>query len=113
MPTLAACRALTSAPGSNGAFWTRMAMWLTSRYGGEKGDFVTGADGLVEAAQLLIARAHEVRLGQHLPHPATGQELLTQRVEAGETATQLLGIDAQGFAITGEILHMNHASPPS
>ena len=38
-----------------------------------QGDFVTGADGLVEAAQLLIARAHQVWLGQHLPHPAASQ----------------------------------------
>src|SRR3990167_177763 len=110
MPTLAACRALTSTPGSKGSLWTRMAMLLTSRYGGEKGDFVAGADGLIEAAQLLIARTHQVRLGQHLPHPAAGQQLLAQCVEAGEAAAQLLGLDAQGFAIAGKILHMNHAS---
>src|SRR5690606_17506474 len=110
MPSWAACSALSSAPASNGALWTRTLI-STSGDRGEEGHFVAILQRLVEPAQLLIARAHQVALGQYLPDVATRHQMIAQGAQVGEASlpVQLLAIGAKRFAVTGEILQSNHA----
>lgn len=83
---------------------------------GEEGDFVAVLQRLVEAAQFLIARAHQVLLAEGtLPGPAALHQELAQGAEGRQPGVpvQLLAVDAEGFAVTGEILHADHACPSS
>src|SRR5690606_24589488 len=119
MPRLAACRALSSAPGSKGWACTRMFIagfsgkGSAARHGGEEGDLIALLQPLVEAAQFLIARAHQVLLAEHLPLAPSGQQVQAQVVERAEIAADLLVVTAQRLAVTGEILHSDHASSSS
>src|SRR5690606_7024147 len=85
------------------------------RHGGEEGHFITVQQRLVEAAQFLIARTHQVLLGQHLPGATTRLKYLTQLAQTAQLAGpgQLLTVQAKGFPVTGEILDTDHRGPPA
>src|SRR5690554_3459171 len=109
MPSWAACSALSSSPASNGAVCTRTAMSASGNRG-EEGHLVAILQGFIEPAQFLIAGAHQVALGQHLPGAAPRHQMIAQRAEAGEAVLplQLLAVGAERLAVAGEILQLNH-----
>src|SRR3990167_6582708 len=103
MPRLAACRALSSTPGSKGCDWTRMLMQMlsvggalaatttcsTAGHSGEKRHFVASCQWLIQAAEFLITRTHQVLLGQYIPYTTATQQVLAQLIKAGELTAQL------------------------
>src|SRR3990167_6860425 len=55
----------------------------TAGHSGEERHFIACRQGLIQAAEFLIARTHQVLLGQHIPHPAAGQQGLAPPIKAG------------------------------